>query len=61
MFKTTTTWRNDNPDTIWNVLRKQLGREPTNVEAAAEVQRIMSETTVDLATAGKLRHQRGRI
>ncbi len=30
-----TTWRNDNPATIWNVLAARLGRQPTNDEAAA--------------------------
>lgn len=38
-----TTWRNDNPDTIWNRLAARLGREPTNQEAADEVKRIISE------------------
>lgn len=60
-MKVTTTWRNDNPNTIWNVLARKLGREPTNAEAKAEVERIMSETTIDMAAAGKLRHQRGRL
>ncbi len=60
-FTVTTTWHNDNPNTIWNRLAAKLGREPTNAEAAAEVKRIMSEVTVDLAANGKLRHQRGRI
>lgn len=35
------TWRNDNPNTIWNKLAAKLGREPTNEEAKAEVQRIL--------------------
>ena len=60
-FTVTTTWHNDNPNTIWNRLAAKLGREPTNAEAAAEVKRILSEVTVDLAAKGKLRHQRGRI
>lgn len=60
-MRVTTTWRNDNPNTIWNVFARKLGREPTHNEAKAEVQRIMSETTIDLAGAGKLRHQRGRV
>ena len=59
-MRITTTWRNDNPNTIWNVLARKLGREPTNAEAKAEVERIMSETMVDMAGAGKLRHQRDR-
>ena len=32
--------RNDNPNTIWNVLARKLGREPTDKEAADEVKRI---------------------
>jgi hypothetical protein len=38
---TTTTWRNDNPNTIWNRLAARLGRQPTNAEAEAEVKRIL--------------------
>lgn len=36
------TIRNDNPNTIWNVLARKLGREPTREEAIAEVKRILS-------------------
>jgi hypothetical protein len=57
----TTTWRNDNPNTIWNRLAAKLGREPTHAEAKAEVERIMRDVTIDLASQGKLRHQRGRL
>ena len=57
----TTTWRNDNPNTIWNRLALKLGREPTHAEAKAEVERIMREVSVDLAAKGKLRHQRGAL
>jgi hypothetical protein len=57
-MKVTTTWRNDNPNTIWGALARKLGREPTNEEAKAEVQRILQETEIDMAGAGKLRHQR---
>jgi len=32
---------NDNPNTIWNVLARRLGRQPTNAEAIAEVKRIL--------------------
>ncbi len=39
--------RNDNPNTIWNVLARKLGREPTDKEAADEVKRILSETKED--------------
>ncbi len=34
---------NPNADTIWNRLARELGREPTNVEAMVEVKRILSE------------------
>lgn len=58
-MKITTTWRNDNPNTIYNVLARKLGREPTHSEVVAELDRIFSEVHVDLAGAGKLKHQRG--
>lgn len=38
-----TTWRNDNPKTIANVLAARIGREPTNAELVAEVTRILKE------------------
>jgi hypothetical protein len=60
-MQVTVTWHNANPNTIWGKLAQRLGREPTNAEAKAEVERIMTETTIELAGAGKLRHQRGRI
>lgn len=60
-MKVTITWRNDIPDTIWSVLARKLGREPTHEEACAEVKRILNGSTVALAEAGKLPHQRGRI
>jgi ABC-type Fe2+-enterobactin transport system substrate-binding protein len=60
-MKITITWRNDNPDTVWNVLARKLGREPTNDEATAEVKRIFDKVTVEMAEAGKLPHQRGRL
>jgi len=56
----TTTWTNGNPNTVWNRLAAKLGRQPTNAEAAAEVKRIMSDVTVDLAGQGRLRIQRNR-
>jgi hypothetical protein len=59
-MKITTTWRNDNPNTIWNVLARKLGREPTNAEVKAELDRITSEVMIDMAGKGKLRHQRRR-
>lgn len=52
------TWQNANPNTIWAKLAKRLGREPTNEEATHEVKRIFDEVLIDLAGAGKLKHQR---
>lgn len=43
-MKITTTWTNNNPNTIWNRLAAKLGREPTNEEAKAEVKRILLES-----------------
>lgn len=43
MIKINVTWRNDNPDTVWNKLARKLGREPTNAEATEEVKRILRE------------------
>jgi hypothetical protein len=40
-MRVTITFRNDNPNTVWNRLAAKLGREPTNAEAAAEVRRIL--------------------
>jgi hypothetical protein len=60
-FKVNTTWRNDNPDTIWNRLATKLGREPTHDEAGAEVMRLLGEAMVNDAEAGRLPHQRGRV
>ena len=54
------TWRNDNPNTIWNRLAARLGRQPTNAEATAEVKRILDDAIVERAEAGKLLHQRRR-
>ncbi len=39
----TVTVTNNNPNTIWNRLKAQLGREPTEAEAAAEVKRIIHD------------------
>jgi hypothetical protein len=46
--------------TIYKVLRDKLGREPTNAELKAEVDRIKQEALVGLAEKGKLPFQRGR-
>ena len=43
MITITTTWTNNNPNTVWNKLAQKLGREPTNAEATAEVRRILTE------------------
>ena len=43
MIQINVTWRNDNPNTIWNRLAARLGREPTAAEATAEVRRILAE------------------
>jgi len=47
-----------NQPTIWDNLVKKLGRDPTNDECRDECHRIMGEASIDLATAGKLTHQR---
>lgn len=46
--------------TIYKALRDKLGREPTNAELKAEVDRIKQEALVGLAEKGKLSFQRGR-
>jgi hypothetical protein len=45
MFVVNVTFKHVNPnaDTVWNRLARELGREPTNAEATAEVKRILSE------------------
>ena len=39
----TVTWHNAGPQTIWAKLAAKLGREPTNAEARAEIERILRE------------------
>lgn len=56
----TVTWHNANPNTIWGRLAARLGREPTHAEAADEVRRIRADVMIDLASAGRLPHQRRR-
>lgn len=46
--------------TIYEALHKKLGREPSNAELKADVQRILTEGTQEMASKGKLRHQRRR-
>jgi hypothetical protein len=44
--------------TIYEALKSRLNREPSNIELKAEVNRILDEGLVELAGAGKLKHQR---
>lgn len=44
--------------TIYEALRERLGREPTHAELKFDVKRILGEVLVELAEAGKLKHQR---
>ena len=46
--------------TIYEALREKLGREPTNSELKADVQRIKTESLIDMAEKGKLSYQRRR-
>ncbi len=46
--------------TIYEALRQKLGREPTAAELKADVRRILEESLVQRATAGKLSFQRRR-
>lgn len=59
-MRVTITWRNANPNTIWNKLALRLGREPTNEEAKQEVSRILEANMIERGSAGKLKHQKGR-
>lgn len=42
-FVLTQTWTNNNPQTIYNVLKAKLNREPTHAELVGEVNRILSK------------------
>ncbi len=44
--------------TIYEALRHKLGREPTNAELKADVQRIKRDALVEVASRGGLPHQR---
>ena len=46
--------------TIYEALRAKLGREPTRDELRAEVARIKTEALIEVATRGRLPHQRKR-
>ena len=54
------TFNSANDRTIYAVLKRKLGREPTHAELVADVRRILTSVSVELATQGKLPHQRGR-
>ncbi len=45
-------------ETIYEALKRKLGRVPTNAEVKADVQRILREALIDRAEKGQLRHQR---
>jgi hypothetical protein len=44
--------------TIYEALRQKLGREPTHRELCADVRRILTDSLVERAEQGKLKHQR---
>lgn len=44
--------------TIYQALSEKLGRIPTDAELKAEVTRIKREALIELASAGRLPHQR---
>jgi hypothetical protein len=46
--------------TIYEALRRKLGREPSNAELRADVQRIKDEALIERASHGKLSWQRRR-
>lgn len=45
-------------NSIWDKLAERLGRQPTNEEARAEVERILDDAHRQLAEQGKLSRQR---
>ncbi len=49
---------NPRKPTIYEALRDKLGREPTNAELKADVERIKREAIEEMAAKGKLPHQR---
>jgi hypothetical protein len=46
--------------TIYATLETKLGRRPTSNELRAEVDRIRTEALIEVATKGRLPHQRRR-
>lgn len=55
MITTTTTFHSDNPNTIWNRLARELGREPTNAEAEASVKKILADARTQQTSSKKAR------
>lgn len=47
-----------NKPTIYEALCAKLGRKPTHAEIKVDVKRILEESLVERAEAGKLKHQR---
>lgn len=47
MIAVTVTVTNNNPSTIYNVLARKLGREPTNAECRDEIHRILGEARAE--------------
>jgi hypothetical protein len=54
----TITWHNANPNTIYSRLAAKLGRMPTDAEVKADIARIRQDALIELASQGKLPHQR---
>ncbi len=44
--------------TIYEALKRKLGREPSNAELKADVKRILQDALVERAEVGKLSHQK---
>ena len=44
--------------TIYEALAAKLGREPSNAELKADVQRILTDGLIEMTGQGKLKHQR---
>ena len=47
--------------TIYQALAQKLGRQPTNAQLKAEVERIKKEAYIEAASKGKLAHQRNPL
>ena len=46
--------------TIYEALCAKLGRKPTSAELRADIERIRTEALIEVATRGRLPHQRKR-